>query len=91
MGEKLRRLAGGVFFPPAYEKQFVVPSPSRKHQLLFPLNQQCEDGVSVWVKTKDSKEMEAWWGATYGSAARCHLLPFPCRCPGHTQLPASCS
>lgn len=45
-----------VFFPPVQEKQFVVPSPSRKHQPLFPLNQQCENGVSVWVKMRDREE-----------------------------------
>lgn len=84
-------VGGRCFFLLLKKKQFVVPSPSRKHQLLFPLNQQCEDGVSVWVKTKESREMEAWWGDTYSSAARCHLLPFPCRCSRDTQLPAHLS
>jgi len=45
-----------VFFPSVEEKQFVVLSPSRKHQPLFPLNQQCENGVSVWVKTREREE-----------------------------------
>lgn len=42
-----------VFFPTVEEKQFVVPSPSRKHQPLFPLNQHCENGVSVWVNARE--------------------------------------
>lgn len=68
-----------VFFPPAQEKQFVVPSPSRKH--LFPLNQQCKNGVSVWVRTR---EREGRWNP--GVEARRALQPsavcFPPRlCP----------
>lgn len=54
-----------VFFPPVQEKQFVVPSPSRKH--LFPLNQQCKNGVSVWVK---AREREKGDGAMAGRHAQ---------------------
>lgn len=82
------------FFPPVQEKQFVVTSSSRKHQPLFPLNQQCKNGVRVWVKTRkregerERREFELWWGDT-----RLHsptpsaplLLAF---LGGHTELSA---
>lgn len=73
-----------VFFRPVQEKQFVVPSPSRKHQPLFPLNQQCENGVSVWVKMREREKGDGTMVGRHGSTAWCHLLPLPWFCPEDT-------
>lgn len=55
-GGELVTVVRRCFFPPVQQKQFVVTSSSRKHQPLFPLNQQCKNGVSVWVKTREREE-----------------------------------
>lgn len=57
-GGELVTIVRRCFFPPVREKQFVVTSSSRKHQPLFPLNQQRKNGVSVWVKTRRERERE---------------------------------
>lgn len=52
-GGELVTVVRRCFFPPVQQKQFVVTSSSRKHQPLFPLNQQCKNGVSVWVRERE--------------------------------------
>lgn len=81
-GGELVTVVRRCFFPPVQEKQFVVTSSSRKHQPLFPLNQQCKNGVSVWVRIcerereRERRELELWWRGTYSSTIQHPLLPF---------------